>query len=190
MTLSEIIVATWKNAQQAIAVAIMLSIMTPSFASAKESNSISQPENKESYVSVGDMLVKMTLRESLPNAFGGADVFGRKRDRGFIEIRYMGLSEDGRAIFRRRSVDIYSNETTMSRSGMRTGSATITPNGDGVNISTFSVGATRATVEALPPDTIEFVLDLKKNKVITLEDRAIEILEADSGGVKFVIRKR
>jgi hypothetical protein len=44
---------------------------------AKQSTSISQPENREAYVSIGDVLVKVVLRESLPNAFGGADVFGR-----------------------------------------------------------------------------------------------------------------
>jgi hypothetical protein len=102
----------------------------------------------------------------------------------------MGLGDNGRAIFRRRSVDIYSNETTMSRSGARYGSATITPNGNGADISGFSTGAQRATIEALSPDTIEIALDLSKNKILTVEDRQIEILDADSGGVRFLITKR
>ncbi len=182
--------ATQQWLGRAVAQVLLLASMTPEGASAKQSTSISQPENKETYVSIGDVLVKVALRESLPNAFGGADIFGRKRDRGYVEIRYMGLDGDGRAVFRRRTVDIYSNETTMSRSGMRFGSATVTPNGNGANITGFSTGPAQATVAALPPDTIEFALDLAKNKILTVEDRQIEILEADSGGVKYLIRKR
>jgi hypothetical protein len=157
---------------------------------AKQSSSINRPENRESYASVGDVLVKVTLRESLPNAFGRADVFGRKRDRGFVEIRFMGLSDDGRAIFRRRTVDIYSTETTMTRSGLRYGTARVEPDGNGASITGYSVGGQQATVQALPPDTIEFALDLSKNRIVTVEDRVIEILEADAGGAKFKIGRR
>lgn len=159
-------------------------------ASAKVANTISQPLDRETFVSVGDVVVKVTLRESLPNAFGGADIFGRKRDRGFIEVRFMGITDDGRAIFRRRTVDIFSNETTMSRSGMRFGNATITPNGDGATVTGQSYGAPSATVEALPPDTIEFALDLSKSRIITAENFSVEILNADSSGVKFKVNKR
>ena len=141
-------------------------------------------------MSIGDVLLKVTLCESLPNAFGKADIFGRKRDRGFVEIRYMGLANDGRAIFRRRTVDILSNETTMSRSGLHSGSANVQSNGDGVTITGYIVGGQRATVEVLPPDTIEFALDLAKTRIVTADDRQIEILEADSGSVRFKIGRR
>lgn len=179
-----------KRFTRVVVTAVILAFVSPSSAWAKQSNSINQPENKEIFVSVGDMLVRVNLRESLPNAFGGPDIFGRKRDRGFIEIRYMGLSPDGRAVFRRRSVDIYTNETTMTRSQPRWGTATVTASGDTAHVSGFSVGSDRATVEPLPPDTIEFALDLSKNKIITVEERQIEVTSADSGGVKFVISKR
>jgi hypothetical protein len=45
-------------------------------------------------------------------------------------------------------------------------------------------------VQALPPDTIEFPLDLSKNQIITVEDRLIEVLSADPGGVRFIVRKQ
>ena len=173
-----------------IAAALISSCLPHGGALAKQSTSINQPENRETYVSVGDVLVKVTLRDSLPNAFGGADIFGRKRDRGFVEIRFMGLADKGRAVFRRRTVDIYSNETTMSRSGLRVGSATVQSNGTSASITGYTVGGERATVEALPPDTIEFALDLSKNRIVTVEDRQIEILEADTGGVRFKIGRR
>ena len=174
----------------AFAAALLLSFTVPESAIAKESTKINRPENTEIYSSVGDVLVKVNLRESLRNLFGKPDIFGRKRDRGFVEIRFMGMTDDGRAVFRRRTVDIYSNETTMSRTPMYSGTGNVTVTGNTAHISTFGVGTASATVEALPPDTVEFALDLSKYRIITIEDRALEILSADPGGVKFVVRKQ
>lgn len=159
-------------------------------AAAKQSSSINQKENVQLYAGVGDSLVRITLKESLPNAFGGADIFGRKRDRGFVEIRYMGQTPEGYAIFHRKTVDIYSTETTMSRSRMSYGQATITPNGYGATVSGYSVGPAQATVHTLPPDTIQVVLDLSKNRMLTVEDRQIVVASADGAGVSFKIERR
>ena len=165
-----------------------IAIFSPQAILAKSSTAINQKENQNITSSVGDTLVKVTLKESLPNAFGGADIFGRKRERGFVEIRYMGLSGDGKAIFRRRSVDIFSNETTMSRSGPMAFGSGYVSNGTG-NFSSFAIGGQKANVEVLPPDTIEFALDANKNKIITVEDRIIEIVSADNGIITFRISK-
>lgn len=170
--------------------ALAVTFVWPHATWAKQSSSINVPENKQIYASVGDVLVQVNLRESLPNAFGGPDIFGRKRDRGFVEIRYMGLAPDGRAVFRRRTVDIYSNETTMTRSQPRWGNATVTANGDSAYISGFSMGSDRATIEALPPDTVEFALDLSTYRIITVGDRQIQLVNADAGGVTFSVSKR
>ena len=174
----------------AFAAAALLCVTFPESALAKESTKINRPENTEIYSSIGDVLVKVNLRESLPNLFGKPDIFGRKRDRGFVEIRFMGMTDDGRAVFRRRTVDIYSNETTMSRTPMYSGTGNVTVTGNTAHISTFGVGTAGATVEALPPDTVEFALDLSKYRIITIEDRTLEILSADPGGVKFIVRKQ
>ena len=155
---------------------------------AKQSTAINKRENTEIYTSVGDALVKVTLRESLPNAFGGADIFGRKRERGFVEIRYMGMTQDGRAVFRRKTVDIFSNETTMSPSQSLVRQPSVVQNGNGANIAIVGNTGGGAKVELLPPDTIEFALDISKHKLITVEDRVIEILSADPGGVSFIIK--
>lgn len=93
-------------------------------------------------------------------------------------------------VFRRRSVDIVSNETTMNSTPFRTGTGTITAHGNVAHISTTVTGSGSPTVEALPPDTVEFALDPLKNKIITIEDRLIELIAADSGGVKFIVRKQ
>lgn len=159
-------------------------------ASAKQTTAINQKENVQLYAGTGDSLVRVMLKESLPNAFGGADIFGRKRDRGFVEIRYMGQTPEGFAIFHRKTVDIYSTETTMSRSTMTYGHAQIDSYGSGATVSGYTVGPARSTTQVLPPDTIQVVLDLSKGRVLTVEDRQIEVVSADGAGVSFQIVKR
>src|SRR5882762_849998 len=71
----------------------------------------------EAYASTGDIVLRVRRSDDLPNVFGRADLFGRTRDRGFTEVRYMGLNASGMPVFRRRDVDIVTNETTMSQTG-------------------------------------------------------------------------
>jgi hypothetical protein len=179
-----------RNKTSVVAMAVAASCLGFAPASAKQTSSINQKENVQLYAGVGDSLARITLKESLPNAFGGADVFGRKRDRGFVEIRYMGQTPEGLAVFHRKTVDIYSNETAMSRGGIAYGRATVSPNGYGATVSGYSVAPPKATVQALPPDTIEIVLDLEKNRVLTVEGRQFDIASADAAGVSFKITKR
>lgn len=173
-----------------VAIAVAALSLGSAPANAKQTSSINQKEDVDLYAGVGDSLVRVTLKESLPNAFGGSDIFGRKRDRGFIEIRYMGQTAEGFAVFHRKTVDIYSNETTMSRGGLSYSRATVTPNGYGATVSGYSVSLTQSTVQVLPPDTIQIVLDLSKNRVLTVEGRRIDIASADAAGVSFKITKR
>lgn len=146
----------------------------------------------ESYASAGDLILRVNRQDNLPNAFGRADVFGRTRDRGYTEIRYMGLNASGNPTFRRRDVEIATNETTMSRSGafstyssqaagQRTGSV--------ASASYSATGATfipaHAQVIPLPPDTVDIVLNLRDGRTLTVGQHGAEILEATSAGVRY-----
>jgi hypothetical protein len=51
-------------------------------------------------------------------------------------------------------------------------------------------GNDRAGMEVLPPDTIEFALDISKHKTITIENFVIDIQGADPGGVFFIVTER
>lgn len=151
-----------------------------------QTSTLNKPSGAQGYASVGDVLFRVDAKESLPNAFGGADVFGRTRDRGFSELRYMGLNTAKQPVFRRRDVDIMTNETTMNRSGLRATFVDAQPNGAGVSATAISTSAPRAHVETLPPDTVEFALDLSKSRTITMRDRSVEIVEAGATGVSFI----
>ena len=134
-------------------------------------------------------MVRIDAQESMPNAFGKADIFGRTRDRGFSELRFKGIAPSGFAVFRRRDVDIMTNETTMSRAGLGSTVATAQPMGQGVIVSGVTTQAPPPNVAVLPPDTTEFALDLYQGRIITIRDRVIEVIDANPAGVRFVIRQ-
>jgi hypothetical protein len=56
----------------------------------------------------------INVTEALPNAFGGADIFGRRRPAGRTVVQFLGI-ENGMVYFNRQSTAISSNETTMTR---------------------------------------------------------------------------
>ena len=62
----------------------------------------------------GDLVMDINVTEALPNAFGGADLFGRRRPAGRTVVQYLGI-QNGMAYFSRQSTSISSNETTMTR---------------------------------------------------------------------------
>ena len=78
---------------------------------------LSQPVGQSLRVGVGGVIVHVDRKRNLENAFGRADLFGRKTNEGFAELRFMGM-HDGKVAIRRVDVAVYSDETTMSRSGI------------------------------------------------------------------------
>src|SRR5436305_2082755 len=117
----------------------------------------------EAYVSTGDIVLRVERVDDLPNVFGRADLFGRSRDRGFTEIRYIGLNAGDSPVFRRRDIDITTNETTMSRTGsfstyQAQGGAQQFGNVGAAGFTAVGTSFTApvANVGALTPDTTDF----------------------------------
>src|SRR5262245_39957780 len=77
---------------------------------------VAQPIGQRLQAGVGGVIIHMDKKRNLENVFGRSDVFGRKTNEGYAELRFMGVEGD-KAIFRRIDVAISSDETTMSRSG-------------------------------------------------------------------------
>ena len=170
-------------------VAAILTLGLAQPALAKDSSKINRPQNVEIISSVGDNMVRVHLRESLPNAFGGADVFGRKRDRGYVFLTYMGI-RGTKAVIHRRTVDVISNETTFNKSERSTVSGRATTYGDTTTITGTITRTPEGTVTTLPPNTIELLVDAANGGVLSIEDRIIEISDADENIVRFKIRSQ
>jgi hypothetical protein len=137
------------------------------------------------FASTGDIVLRITRTDDLPNLWGRADLYGRTRERGFEEIRYMGVNSVGLPVFRRRDVEIMTNETTLSRSGIGSTVATAQPAGNGVIMSGISMSPGQATMGALPPDTVEFTINPADGRVITVGDHGIEVLEFNAAGIRY-----
>ena len=73
--------------------------------------------SREHSTYIGGSVLKVQRSSDLPNAFGRADIFGGRVERGFTELRFLGLAPDGRIVFRVTELDTQSTETTMSRYG-------------------------------------------------------------------------
>jgi len=124
---------------------------------------------------LGDVVYRRELKEPLPNAFGGNDIWGRKRTVGTVELRYIGL--DGRiAMFARRDTQILTNETTVNRSGMMMGNVGGTP--------VMIAGAGRGpTVQALAPSEIAIPVDLEGDRTLVIDGVILQVLSASANRV-------
>jgi hypothetical protein len=169
-----------------VAIVVGLSLVA-GCADVQTSAKSSRPLGKVETASVGDIMVKVDVSENLPNAFGKSDIFGRRRQKGFSELRYMGLSQTGSAIFRRRDVDIISNETTMNSLRFGGGTSYAQPSGSGAFVSGVSASTIGPHIESVAPDTIEITLDLATDHSLTLQGKTVDITEAKAGSVKFVV---
>ncbi|NOD92832.1 hypothetical protein GS636_08550 [Ruegeria sp. HKCCD4884] len=69
--------------------------------------------NGEYIAGVGDTVLTIENTESLPNAFGAADILGRTRPTGTTTVYFNGYS-NGKAQFVRRDVLIHSSKTTVN----------------------------------------------------------------------------
>jgi hypothetical protein len=84
---------------------------------------LAQPLGQELQTYVGGTVLRIDRTEDLPNAFGGRDIWGGKRPKGAVELKYLGLGEEGTIKLRVVSTDIETNENWRRRLG-RQGYAT------------------------------------------------------------------
>ncbi len=177
----------------------------------KNSSRLVQTLDKPLVAGVGDAIIEIDTRESLPNIVGKADIFGRTRPTGKIFVTYLGL-EQGRAAFERYTIRLQSNATTMNSSPIiipQTSTTTYvgsTSVGGMMSGGTFSGSAmssgtatTTAPPIVLPPsgsetrvisnNRIRYYLDLTQNRKLIVEGHEILIEEAIASSVKYRIKK-
>lgn len=144
------------------------------------------PPATERKFGVGDLVYSKELKEPLPNVWGSADIFGRKRTKGLIEVRYIGIASPGHAIFYRRDISVMTNETTMNRS--QHFSAVATGSGS-TSVVTGSISAD-AKIETLPPDTVEIIVDMDTDPSLLINGTEILVLEATPSKVRVKISEQ
>jgi hypothetical protein len=154
----------------------MLSLGSTACAPLETRTTSSTPPGVATIASISDVMVRIQVTDSLPNVVGGRDIFGRTRERGFSELRYLGLDAQGKARFRRRDVDIITNETAINRTGLS------------LTWPIVGLSLTEPSVAVLAPETNEFSLDLRTYNSITIHGRTVHVIEATSAFVRFELR--
>ncbi len=84
-----------------------------SCSSIQHTTQLSQPVDIKLTVGIGDLVISLSKEKNLPNAFGKADILGRKTLTGMTTVQYLGV-RNNKAIFKRKSVVIETGATTMN----------------------------------------------------------------------------
>jgi len=135
--------------------------------------------------SINDEIFRIHKTKDLTNAFGKADLFGGKSDIGTTELRFMGLTEEGQIIFRLTDIDIFTNETTMSRYG----SSYSTVNATSPYHATIrTYHKPEATSRQLPPNTVEFLFD-PADEWLKLKEIEIQVLSVSTYEITYFLRR-
>ena len=146
---------------------------------------------------LGAVMIQIDRTRNLENAFGASDVFGRKTDEGFSQLRFAGM-QGNTASFIRRDLQVRSNETTMSRSGGVFIPNTTTTTYSGAVGSTPVYGsattsgggtyipAPKANTSSSVHD-ISFSVDLSTTSQFVFEGHQILVVEASPAGITYRI---
>jgi hypothetical protein len=147
-------------------------------------------------VGVGDTILRAEGRESMPNAFGRADIFGRTRSTGLVVVQYGGMRL-GKAVLLRTGVATQSDATTMTSTGLfiptqqRTvvsgtvGNEPIT--GTSTTTGVAYIPPRAATVTSVQQPTIPIEVDWRKNSRVPIAGYTVVIEAADANSITFHI---
>ncbi len=143
----------------------------------------------------GDTVLDIKISKSLPNAFGGADIFGRKTDAGRVIVQFVG-SQGRVAHFVRQNVTIETNETTMTRTPliiptMQTtiingtiGSTPVSGVSSSQSYAVIQPSAAQGYISSSP--SIPF--NVEEGKSITIEGRNLKVLKVIQNGIEYSIQ--
>lgn len=184
---------------------LLIALAVSGCASIEHSSKPQQPVGKQLLAGVGDVVLRIEKQRNLQNAFGKADIFGRKTNEGFTELRFAGVEPNGEVVLYRKDVHILTNETTMSRTPLsfNTGTSNTTVSGstygtrNATNLNaTAQTSSMSTTVSspsayhvAVPSDTIAIRMAPDDQK-LPIEGHLVEIIKATSYSLEYKISAR
>jgi hypothetical protein len=92
---------------------LLLVVLLSGCAPVQQQSVLTTPVGRSLVAGVGDTVLRVEGKESLPNIAGHADIFGRTRPTGLTTIQYGGL-QGNKAILLCNDVVIQSNATTLN----------------------------------------------------------------------------
>jgi len=156
--------------------------------------------------SVGDTVLRVSREKNLPNIVGKSDIFGRKTPTGVDTVQYLGV-RDGRAIFKRRSVNVETGATTMNSTPLIIPNTSTTTHTGSVNVygpggyghgsysGTSTTVGTPTVIPAHPPEPVVMdegslilMVDLsRKPAQLSVAGKTLTVLQADSSRLTYML---
>jgi hypothetical protein len=156
--------------------------------------------------SVGDTVLRVSREKNLPNIIGKSDIFERTTPTGVETVQYLGV-RDGRAFFKRRTVNVETGATTMNSTPMVIPNTATTTSSGSVNVygpSGYGHGSYSGTsTTTLPPTVIPahpptpvtmdegsllLSVDLsRKPAQLSVAGKTITVIEADNARLLYVL---
>ena len=141
---------------------------------------LNQTLDKELYASVGSVIFRLDRTSDLPNAFGGADIYGGKIDGGYSEVRLIG---GGAELLIFESVDIFksSMENTLQRYGDLD---------QGTNNTTVNIKNSDISKQGPEPVSRTIELNLDITSIIAISGHLIKITDFDGVNLRYIISEQ
>ena len=132
--------------------------------------SLDQPAGQQLTASVGGTIFRLNRTSDLPNVLGKADLFGGKVDRGFAELKFLGINEKGEVLLSVHDINRSSSETTMDRYGAR---------------PTVQVQTNVAVGSSISDAGTRFVFDPRKQRELVIAGVRVVFLEIQPYSVSY-----
>jgi hypothetical protein len=133
---------------------------------------------------VGGTIATILKDRDLPNAWGRADIHGRKVDAGFTKIVYRGRESDGSILVEQIDIDLQSNASTLTRPPIlytRTQPAVLSSRETGATYGssrTVSIASPSEQSSITTPSAAQF--SVPKQKTLTLPTgQTVEFITAE-----------
>jgi hypothetical protein len=159
------------NMWRSVLVVAGVAVLLVGCGSLQEYSKLAMPVDRTLRTGPGGVVFRIERSRDLPNIYGRADLWGRKVETGYQELRYDGLSDDGQAVFLFREQQILSNETTLTQMG---GFATFSAQGSSATAT--AIGPARAHTQVLPPQETQFKHDFTKRPTLEYAGVRVTIL--------------
>jgi hypothetical protein len=163
---------------------ILFGLVITSCAPVQQQSSISSPIGQTLSAGVGDIVLRAEGRESMPNAFGNADIFGRTRPAGFTTIQFGGM-QSNKVVLLRSGVTTQSDATTMNSTPLIVPTAQQSTTSGNIGSTPISATTTTTGAAYIPArgstsvsseqPTIPIVVDWRANPRIPAEGKTIVI---------------
>lgn len=141
---------------------------------------------------LGGQVFKVVRRSTILNAFGKPDAFGRVVDRGFLELRYQGMTRDGKLVLRFIEVELQPDGTIVDRKRASTAAkgaklpAGVTAY---ARDTAIPIAGKESVKESLPPNATEVAVDLSKTRDFRFSSITVTISAADNASIKYRLQQ-